>query len=915
MKLKASQLPLGKPQTRRKTPKIAPLIALTIFLTIPLYFPFFRDKKLSQTSHSYESLEDSNSIIPISHLEYPPPTESNIKKGEKHDSQQCNDGGGGDTVLHRHDMAHGKKHEKGRRKKTRRAQTDHIVISPKETSSPQERIKQTYDRGSIRSKVLDGKCDLFSGEWVPNPEAPYYTNATCDAIQEHQNCMKFGRPDLGFLKWRWKPDDCGLPIFDPYKFLELVKGKSLAFVGDSVARNHMQSLICLLSRVAYPIDFSDPTDQNKRYEYKEHDFNISMFWAPYLVRTGKLDPNNEKRPFNLYLDEYDQHWTTKIALFDYVIISAGHWFARPTYFYLNNRLVGCLYCPEPNVSHMTSVFSYRRAFRTALRAINGAVKFNGVTFLRTFAPSHFEGGPWDKGGDCVRTRPFKRNQTVLKDYNLEMYLIQLEELRIAQRAGRRNGGKFRLFDATKPMLLRPDGHPSKYGRLGGVNQTFANDCVHWCLPDHPPNPNNQSPDKKIHAWQRRSHTDGDGAAAKNPPPTAAKPEIAVNKTIVKKPEYGEGKSPSPARTDISITKEYLRSEALNEKKCDLFTGEWVPNPEGPYYTHTSCDAIQEHQNCMKFGRPDLGFLKWRWKPDDCELPIFDPYKFLELVRGKSLAFVGDSVARNHMQSLICLLSRVAHPVDVAKPNDENRLYEYREYDFNISIISSPYLIRTQRTDPNDFTRPYNLYLDEFDDTWTARIESFDYIIISAGQWFFRPTYFYLNRTLTGCLYCPESNVTHLTSSFSYRWAFQTAFRAINGAANFNGVAFLRTFAPSHFEGGPWDKGGDCVRTRPFKRNETVLEEFSLEMYKIQLEELRIAQRAGRRTGGKLRVFDATKAMLLRPDGHPSKYGHLAGANQTIPNDCVHWCLPGPIDSWNDFLQELLKREVGAGDEL
>ncbi|GKB89486.1 trichome birefringence-like protein 19 [Tanacetum coccineum] len=82
-----------------------------------------------------------------------------------------------------------------------------------------------------------GTCDLFSGEWVENPEGPYYTNETCRAIQEHQNCMKFGRTDRDFLKWRWKPYKCELPIFDPMLFLKMMKGKSLAFVGDSVARN------------------------------------------------------------------------------------------------------------------------------------------------------------------------------------------------------------------------------------------------------------------------------------------------------------------------------------------------------------------------------------------------------------------------------------------------------------------------------------------------------------------------------------------------------------------------------------------------------------------------------------------------------------------------------------------------------
>lgn len=114
----------------------------------------------------------------------------------------------------------------------------------------------TYDsqevlQASTSTMISEGEnnCDIFSGEWVTNPDAPYYTNTTCQAIQELQNCMKFGRPDSEFMKWKWKPYGCALPVFSPAQFLEIVRGKSLAFVGDSVSRNHMQSLICLLSRV------------------------------------------------------------------------------------------------------------------------------------------------------------------------------------------------------------------------------------------------------------------------------------------------------------------------------------------------------------------------------------------------------------------------------------------------------------------------------------------------------------------------------------------------------------------------------------------------------------------------------------------------------------------------------------------
>ncbi|XP_019185698.1 PREDICTED: protein trichome birefringence-like 19 [Ipomoea nil] len=384
----------------------------------------------------------------------------------------------------------------------------------------------------------------------------------------------------------------------------------------------------------------------------------------------------------------------------------------------------------------------------------------------------------------------------------------------------------------------------------------------------------------------------------------------VSKTEAPKKEGKVPAARSDGGGDDDDVKVLASEVAYNNEGCNLFSGEWVQNPEGPYYTNMTCNwAIQEHQNCMKFGRPDTEFLKWRWKPEGCELPIFDPEQFLEMVRGKSLAFVGDSVARNHMQSLLCVLSRVAQPVDASNSPDQNfKRWEYRDYDFNISKFWSPYLVRTEKMDPNDDKRPFKLFLDEFDESWTTQIESFDYVIISAGHWFFRPTYFYLNGEVVGCQYCPESDIKHLPSYFSYRRAFHTAFRAINSLESFNGVVFLRSFAPSHFENGPWDKGGDCARTKPLKRIEKDLDDYNLEFYKIQLQELKTAQTEGRRKGMKLRLFDATLPMLLRADGHPSKFGRWPNPNATAPNDCVHWCLPGPIDSWNDFLVELMKRE-------
>jgi hypothetical protein len=90
----------------------------------------------------------------------------------------------------------------------------------------------------------------------------------------------------------------------------------------------------------------------------------------------------------------------------------------------------------------------------------------------------------------------------------------------------------------------------------------------------------------------------------------------------------------------------------------LFTGAWVEDNSPPLYTNENCPIVTQTQNCPGNGRPDSNYLNWRWQPQGCDLPAFDAKAFLELMRGKTLAFVGDSVARNQYESLLCMLWQV-----------------------------------------------------------------------------------------------------------------------------------------------------------------------------------------------------------------------------------------------------------------
>jgi hypothetical protein len=55
--------------------------------------------------------------------------------------------------------------------------------------------------------------------------------------------------------------------------------------------------------------------------------------------------------------------------------------------------------------------------------------------------------------------------------------------------------------------------------------------------------------------------------------------------------------------------------------------------------------------------------------------------------------------------------------------------------------------------------------------------------------------------------------------------------------------------------------------------------------------------------------DVAALANLRPDGHPGPYMHKDpfGGGGRVPNDCVHWCMPGPVDTFNEFLLQTLLR--------
>ncbi|MCL7033457.1 hypothetical protein MKW94_007681 [Papaver nudicaule] len=346
-----------------------------------------------------------------------------------------------------------------------------------------------------------------------------------------------------------------------------------------------------------------------------------------------------------------------------------------------------------------------------------------------------------------------------------------------------------------------------------------------------------------------------------------------------------------------------------EVKCDLFVGEWVPDPLGPLYSNESCHVIEGHQNCMTNGRPDSGYLYWRWKPQGCEIPRFDAERFLEMMRDKSWGFIGDSIARNHVQSLLCILSKVEAADEVYHDEEyRSKRWHFPSYNFTLSVIWSPFLLKSEiYEDMNGLsTGEIQLHLDTLDEKWTNEYESFDYVTMSGGKWFLKTVVYHDNNSVLGCHYCANTNLTEFGIDNAYRKAIKLVLNFISNS-NHNAVVMFRTTTPDHFENGEWFSGGTCNRTSPYKEGEISLNNVDSVMRSVELEEFsNAAATLGSETQVKLKLLDTTLLSSLRPDGHPGLYRQFnPDKNATVQNDCLHWCLPGPIDTWNDLVMEML----------
>ncbi|KAM1006724.1 hypothetical protein FF1_003386 [Malus domestica] len=367
--------------------------------------------------------------------------------------------------------------------------------------------------------------------------------------------------------------------------------------------------------------------------------------------------------------------------------------------------------------------------------------------------------------------------------------------------------------------------------------------------------------------------------------------------------------PRPHNASFEFQKTDGSDPSRRGGSCDYSDGKWIHDPDSPPRYDNTCKEIFKGWNCISSGKSNgQELLKWRWKPKGCDLPPFDPVRFLKMYRHTSIGFVGDSLNRNMFVSLFCSLKRVSSEVKKWRPAGADRGFTFLQYNLTLAYHRTNLLAHYGRwsADANGgeleslgYKEGYRVDVDIPDGTWAEALSFHDILIFNTGHWWWAPSKF--DPTKSPMLFFEKGQpvIPPVLPNVGLDMVLNHMVMLVENRTKPGAVKLFRTQSPRHFEGGDWDQGGSCNRLKPLSV-EQVEELFSVKNNGTNVEARLVNQHLYKALkGSSFQILDITHMSEFRADAHPS----TAGGKKH--DDCMHWCLPGLTDTWNDLFIEQL----------
>ncbi|KNA05048.1 hypothetical protein SOVF_193950 [Spinacia oleracea] len=341
------------------------------------------------------------------------------------------------------------------------------------------------------------------------------------------------------------------------------------------------------------------------------------------------------------------------------------------------------------------------------------------------------------------------------------------------------------------------------------------------------------------------------------------------------------------------------------ESCDIFDGEWVRDMERkPMYEEWECPYIQPQLTCQEHGRPDKDYQHWRWQPRGCDLPSFNATLMLEALRGKRMLFVGDSLNRGQYVSMICLLHRLVPEQGKVMESSYSSLTVFRLKDYNATVefYWAPFLLESNSDDAVVHRIADRVVRKGSIATHGKHWKGADIVVFNTYLWWMTGLQF---KILKGSFKDEVQEIEELSTEDAYRMGMKSMLKWVERNMDPKKTrVFFTSMSPTHAKSIDWggEEGGNCY-------NETTLIE-DPEYWGSDSRKsiMKVIGEEFSRSKAPVTFLNITQLSSYRKDAHTEIYkkqwGPLTPEQQADPKsyaDCVHWCLPGLQDTWNELL--------------
>ncbi|KAK4757888.1 hypothetical protein SAY87_019189 [Trapa incisa] len=336
--------------------------------------------------------------------------------------------------------------------------------------------------------------------------------------------------------------------------------------------------------------------------------------------------------------------------------------------------------------------------------------------------------------------------------------------------------------------------------------------------------------------------------------------------------------------------------------CNYAEGKWVVDEKRPLYSGYGCKQwLSGMWACRLTQRMNFDYETLRWQPKNCQMDEFEGEIFLKRMKDKTIAFVGDSLGRQQFQSLMCMVTGGVGQLDVMDVGVEYGLvkapgairpdgwvYRFPETNTTILYYWSASLCDLEPIDPSNSSTEYAMHLDRPPSFLRRFISQFDVLVLNTGHHWNRGK-LNANRWVMYVGGKPNTdmeiaeiwNARNFTIHSIVKWVDSQLPKYLKLKA------FYRSISPRHFVGGDWNTGGSCDNENPMSIGKEVSQ-----------DESRDPSAWSAVRGTKVKLLDITGPSQVRDEGHISRFS-IKGT--TSVQDCLHWCLPGVPDTWNEML--------------